>query len=96
MATILSRTIFYDNSDGKFRFHDWALVNTTLGAMLEPRVVVNPINNSSSGTVDRDYSDEWQRIDHMVPFSLDKRFLLIGNDEGKPLCGGQLMGRTGR
>lgn len=37
-APILSRECFYDRlRDGSFRDLDWNLVNTSLGAMLEPR-----------------------------------------------------------
>lgn len=37
---VLSRELFYDKlRDGTFRDLDWALVNTTLGAMLEPRSI---------------------------------------------------------
>lgn len=35
--SILKRQIFIDGSNGQIRFFDWALVTTTLGAMMEPR-----------------------------------------------------------
>jgi hypothetical protein len=98
MATILSRTVFYDKgNDGIFRFHDWALVNTTLGTMLEPRAVLNPIYMPGGSGVDfddRDYSDDFQRIDAINQFSIDRPFHLVGNEDA--LCGGSLIGRTGR
>lgn len=38
--SILNRTVFYTKlRDGSFRFLDWNLVQTTLGAMLEPRQI---------------------------------------------------------
>lgn len=40
---ILSRETFYDtNPDGSLRLLDWNLVNTSLGAMVEPRQVGGP------------------------------------------------------
>lgn len=37
---ILHRTVFYSRlRDGTFRLLDWNLVNTTLGAMMEPRLL---------------------------------------------------------
>lgn len=35
--SILKRQIFIDGSNRQIRFFDWALVTTTLGAMMEPR-----------------------------------------------------------
>lgn len=47
---ILSRERFYDTlGDGSHRLLDWCLVNTELGAMIEPRqsfvMGINPITN---------------------------------------------------
>lgn len=37
-APVLSREVFYDVlRDGTYRMQDWAVVNTELGKMLEPR-----------------------------------------------------------
>ncbi len=37
-APILSRELLYTtNPDGSFRLLDWCLVNTSIGAMIEPR-----------------------------------------------------------
>jgi hypothetical protein len=37
-SPILNREVFYERlRDGSFRMLDWALVNTTLGTMVEPR-----------------------------------------------------------
>lgn len=39
-APILSRECFFDRlSDGTYRDLDWNLVNTSLGAMVEPRAI---------------------------------------------------------
>ena len=36
MSSVLRRTIFVDRQNVQVRFHDWALVGTTLGPMIEP------------------------------------------------------------
>jgi hypothetical protein len=98
MASILRRTILYEKgADGIIRFHDWAIVNTTLGTMIEARAVVNPIYMPGGSGVDfedRDYSDDFQRIDAIEPFSLDRQYHIIGNAEA--IGGGNLIGRVGR
>ena len=50
-ASILSRTVYYDTMpDKSMYFLDWALVNTSIGAMLEPRqpwLGGNPVGTSA-------------------------------------------------
>lgn len=51
-SPILSREIFYERlKDGSYRDLDWALVNTSLGAMVEPRPLIR-FNSSKVLNVD--------------------------------------------
>jgi hypothetical protein len=94
MAAILTRTVFYDqDAQGRYRFHDWAMVNTNVGMMLEPRVVLNPAVMPGLSMADRDYGDECQRIDRIVPWPADKPHHYLSDEA---LCGGNLIGRVGR
>jgi hypothetical protein len=47
-APILSREVFYDRlPDGTYRDLDWALVNTSVGACVEPRSYAGSQRDSS-------------------------------------------------
>lgn len=63
-APILSRTMLLEKlRDGTFRHHDWNLVTTTLGAMLEPRTLVRPGGEMKNDDVyDSNYTD-WLVLD---------------------------------
>lgn len=94
MATISRRTVFYEvGSGGEFRFHDWAVVNTSLGMMMEPRVVINPIMQDGNSGGTRDAADEITRIDAIQPMSLDRVSTLMSDN---PITGGYLFSRSGR
>lgn len=94
MAAISRRTIFYEKgSGGEFRWHDWAMVNTNLGMMLEPRVEINPyFKGNSSGQV-RDWTDDITRVDEVAPMSLDRVTTILSDN---PLIGGYLVSRANR
>ena len=79
-APILSRTRLYETlRDGSFRNLDWNLVNTTLGAMMEPvSIVMGPITQ-------RDPYDE--SFTDRMSISGDQQYQLMGT-------GGQLWPRT--
>jgi len=59
--SILKRQIFLDGANRQVRFFDWALVTTTLGAMMEPR----NWNQVPSGGKEYDPEDELSRIDEV-------------------------------
>lgn len=53
-APILRRTLLYERlRDGSFRLLDFAIVNTSLGAMIEPRTLFRP----GGGMVNEDVYD---------------------------------------
>lgn len=56
-APILNRETFYDRlGDGTFRDLDWNLVNTELGAMVEPRTLMSGLAGAR-GIVHTDLKD---------------------------------------
>lgn len=73
-APILNREAFYDRlSDGTFRDLDWNLVNTSLGAMVEPRQVVLV---DGGKVAQRDLKDA--SFNSRREFDEDKLFSLMG------------------
>lgn len=94
MSDIMKRTIFYDNSDGVVRFHDWALVLTELGEMMEPfqGIATKWQPNTVAGLVNFDATEPGCRIDEIKSHSLDKGLQLYGDT----VTGGVLMPRKGR
>jgi hypothetical protein len=93
MSDIKVRTVFVDDSDGIVRFHDWALVVTDLGEMLEP---FSPLarfeRNTLAGLSDWDWTEPMCRIDRIQRFSLDRGLQILGDT----MTGGTLMPRAGR
>ena len=64
---ILRRTVFVDLQKGRVLFHDFNLVNTTLGAMMEPRQLNDlPIAGSTKYSPPQEADDEMRRIDEVV------------------------------
>lgn len=94
MSEVLKRVMYIDNSDGFVRFHDWALVNTELGMMLEPFCYpgVKWQHNSTGGLLDYDAKESMHRIDEMQTYSLDRGLQILGDT----VIGGTLMPRVGR
>lgn len=94
MASILKRTVFYDNKDNVKRFWDWAIVQTTLGTMAEPFCV----NNRHSINVANQQFDPTSimcRIDDMVEADMNKSAIMLSGGSTQ-LHGGTLIPRTGR
>ena len=93
MSDILKRTIFIDDSKDVVRFHDWALVITELGVMMEPFV---EIRKGSGGTVagisNYDSTEPMSRIDKIERISLDRGLYILGD----VINGGQMYPRQGR
>lgn len=64
-APILSRELFYDqNPDGSYRLLDFCLVNTSLGAMIEPRNLI-AVNGGKVRAVDAFGADSFTKISEM-------------------------------
>ena len=94
MAAISRRTIFYEiGAGGEYRFHDWAMVNTNLGMMLEPRPTINPIKQGGTSGAVRDYTDDITRVDDFAPMSLDRSATILSEI---PITGGPMFSRKGR
>lgn len=94
MAAISRRTVFYEKgSDGEIRWHDWAMVNTNIGMMLEPRAVVNPFFDAGNSGQVRNWKDDITRVDDIVVMSLDRAATLLSDT---PVVGGYLVNRTNR
>lgn len=94
MAAISRRTIYYEKAaSGEIRWHDWCMVNTNLGMMVEPRAVINPYFAAGNSGQVRDYKDDITRVDDIVPMSLDRAATLIS---ATPLIGGTLVNRLNR
>jgi hypothetical protein len=76
---ITDRTVFQvKNPDGTYRFLDWQLVNTSIGAMMEPRAV--PFPASLSGTNLRSYqSESFDRIEILDEDKLTRFFGVSGH-----------------
>lgn len=94
MSDIFQRTVFYETRDGKIRFQDWALVQTTLGQMAE---MFNVNTRVAVGTQvpTFDYTDASNRIDEMKEIDADKLMLLISGGASQ-IHGGNLLPRVGR
>lgn len=94
MSEIKRRTVFIDNSDGYMRFHDWALVNHTLGMMMEPFCYtgVKWELNSPGSLQNYDPEESMHRIDTIQFYSLDRNLHILGD----AVIGGTLMPRIGR
>lgn len=72
---ILNRECFYDTlNDGTLRHLDWNLVNTSLGACIEPRQVCSVHINS--GTVQIDVVDA--SFNRITPMDEDAFYRLMG------------------
>ncbi len=94
-STVLKRTIFVErDKDGYFRFQDWALSLTTLGAMAEP---FSPDLRAETGSPETDFDPtddialitDIQQVDsNLLPT------LLSGG--GAVTMGGVTRCRTGR
>lgn len=85
--SITSRTVFYDNRNGQIRFHDWNLVNTTLGTMQEPRQLIE-IRGNRSGQLN--LSDQCAKITDMVPADLRGIEILLSDKKKKTIGGNQV------
>lgn len=65
MSSVLRRVLYMDGSKNSVRFYDFALVQTTLGAMVEPVTW-----NRLSPTLQHDPLDDLTRIDALEGIDL--------------------------
>jgi hypothetical protein len=86
--------VFYDDSDGIVRPHDFNLVMTEIGACMEPNfgILVRGIETPSTTAKTFESDDQISRVDEIKPFSLDKQKLILGEQ----VHGGTIIPRTGR
>lgn len=85
--SITSRTVFYDTRNGQIRFHDWNLVNTTLGTMQEPRQLIE-IRGNRSGQLN--LSDQCAKITALVPADLREIEIVLSDKKKKTIGGNQV------
>jgi len=94
--SILSRTVYYDQTGGFVRWRDWAKVITTLGTMFEP-FNVNARHSPDVDVVNFDPEDEFTRIDDMRRIdSTQEQRIFSGGSDNPPVMGGVHMPRVGR
>ena len=90
--SILKRTVFFDNTSGIKRFWDFALVQTTLGAMVEPFTAND--RKGGSPVINYDPTDMMVRIDEIEGKPIDVQQLVLSG--GFHLHGGTTLPRNGR
>lgn len=99
MSDVTKRTVFYDTTGGYVRFHDWAIVNTALGAMAEPfSVLPFGVGRTAYGG-DRpnvDNTDPCRLITEMKEESMDKHIIMASFGNTAAIHGGIQYPRTGR
>lgn len=85
--SIQKRSVLYVKPKNKqFRFIGWAMVTTTLGAMLEPFDISH--HNPGVNWVDYDPSDEISRIDELQNVDDGTQILLTSHGETMQTMGG--------
>lgn len=90
--SIQRRTVFYDVINNIVRFHDWATVTTTLGAMMEPHNIQQVHHHDEAvSTPNFDYTDEINRIDKLEQMD-SHRFVRLS---GEGTIGGNMNPRLG-
>jgi hypothetical protein len=99
MSDVTRRTVFYDMADGYVRFHDWAIVNTTLGVMAEPFIVLPfGVGRIAKGG-DRpniDNTDPCRLITELKQESMDGTIIMASFGNTAPIHGGIQYPRAGR
>lgn len=87
---ITNRTLLYEIRSGNLHWHDWALVTTALGAMVEPRTQDAGVEHANE---DRDQDEVMSLVTDLraIPRAVLSRKLGGGDF---PLHGGDLRGRA--
>ena len=78
--SVINRTLFYTRVKDKIAFHEWTMVNTSLGVMIEPLNLQNRFN--ADGTA-FDLTDEASLITEMkeVDFNQLARYFPFSDGE---------------
>ena len=87
MASILTRTIYFDNRNDRIRFFDWNIVGTTLGTMVEPRAIMGIERNTKAGFDNYNHNDECCKVTNMQCMDRRNKFAFLG--AGQVLHGGE-------
>lgn len=91
--SINKRAVLYDFEGGVYKFSDWALVDTTLGAMAEPFL---PNDRHLPGRFGEfDPLDEISKINELMCVSSDVQSIALSGGN-HALHGGQQLPRDGR
>jgi len=93
--SILNRTVYYDNTNGRAMFWDWAKVTTTLGTMVEP-FIPGARHELHMDFENFDPDDEVNRIDDIRSMPIAKSQLILSGAGDQHLMGGVQSPRTGR
>lgn len=93
MSATARRTIFYTRVNGNIAFHDWCLVQTGLGAMMEP-LVLNRFNADGQAY---NPADECTLVSELKEMDLNalQGMPPFSDVDGTRLHGGMLNPRTG-
>lgn len=78
-------------SEGYYRPHDWALVTTSLGSMMEPFCMFARTSRNVN-IQNTDWTDDMSRIDRIEMVDLDKQMTFFGES----VNGGNMLPRAGR
>jgi len=79
MPGITSRKLLIDSSGGRLRPHDFNLVRTDIGSMLEPCSGAFQRQGIGTQASSNDWTDMMSRVDGIEWFSLDKQRDLLGD-----------------
>ena len=90
--SILKRTVFVDNRDGRLMFWDWAQVMTSIGSMAEP-FLPGGRWNVNQDFEDFDPDDEINRIDEIRALPIDKEQIILSSDYSMGGTGSPRIGR---
>lgn len=89
--SIKKRSVFYDDTNGIVRFWDWAIVNTSLGTMVEPFLPNE--RHKIDGVSEFDPTDIISRIDDIRASSVDTQYKTLSGGE-HALHGGYQLPRN--
>ena len=89
--SITARTMFFDNRNGEIRFHDWNVVNTSLGQMQEPRQLIGFTNgNKDNKSTQFNPSDQCAKVTNLVAIDMRGIEILLSDKKNKTIGGKQM------
>ena len=89
--SITGRTMFFDNRKGEIRFHDWNVVNTTLGQMQEPRQLIGFANGTKDNKLAQfNPGDQCAKVTDLVALDMRGIEMLLGDKKKKTIGGKQM------